>query len=213
VRLAAAVLALTLAIPAAAHDDHDHAKPPPATAKGAVPAGGTGLPVSRSPFPVQIDGRFSLIDQDGVARTERDYRGRHALVFFGYANCQGICSVALPRIAVALDDPGPAADRLQPLLITVDPENDTVAGLKQALPKIHARLTGLTGSEEALAAARKSFGVETELVFTDPVHGPVYRHGAFIYLIDPEGTLLSVMPPILSSTRIAEIVRGHLAEG
>jgi len=205
---AIALTAVLLALPATAHDNHDHGKPAP---QASAPPAPNGLPVSVSPFPVQIDGRFSLIDQDGVARTEQDYLGMHTLVFFGYANCQGICSVALPRIAVALDALGSGADGLQPILITVDPENDTVEGLKQSLPEIHERFVGLTGSDDALAAARAAFGVETELVFTDPTLGPVYRHGAFIYLIGPDGTLLSVMPPILSSSRIAEIVSGHLA--
>ena len=200
--LAAAVL---LALPAAAHDNHATGHPP-------KPAP-TGLPVSASPFPVQIDARFSLIDQDGVARTERDYRGGHTLVFFGYANCQGICSVALPRIAAAMDSLGTAGQAVQPILITVDPEHDTPAAMRESLPEIHERFIGLTGSEADLAAARKAFGVETELVFTDPQLGPVYRHGGFIYLLGPDGTLLSVMPPILSSDRIVEIVKGHLAEG
>lgn len=200
--LAAAVL---LALPAAAHDNHATGHPP-------KPAP-TGLPVSASPFPVQIDARFSLIDHDGVARTERDYRGGHTLVFFGYANCQGICSVALPRIAAAMDSLGTAGQAVQPILITVDPEHDTPAAMRESLPEIHERFIGLTGSEADLAAARKAFGVETELVFTDPQLGPVYRHGGFIYLLGPDGTLLSVMPPILSSDRIVEIVKGHLAAG
>lgn len=208
-RLTSLVAAVALlAFPVAAHDDQAHggAKSTETVQKPAS----TGVPVSATPFPVQIDARFSLIDQDGIARTERDYRGSYALVFFGYANCRGICSVALPRIAGAMDALGTTGDAVQPILITVDPQNDTPDAMREALPKIHERFTGLTGSEADLAAARKAFGVETELVFTDPELGPVYRHGGFIYLLGPDGTLLSVMPPILSSGRIAEIVGGHV---
>ena len=201
-----AVLAVGLGMggSAFAHDNHKHTEPaaePPAP------------PVAASPFPVQVDGRFALVDQDGVARTEQDYRGRFTLIFFGYATCKGICSVALPRMAAAMDQLDDLGDAVQPILITVDPVRDTPEALRQALPAIHERLVGLTGSDDALADAREAFGVESELVFVDPTIGEVFRHGAFLYLMGPDGTLLSVLPPILGSQRIAEIVRGHVASG
>lgn len=181
---------------AAAHDRaHPAAPPPPAVA---------------APFPVDVTARFDLIDQTGTRRTEQDFRGAPMLVFFGYANCEAICDVALPAMAQALDLLGPQADRLAPILVTIDPEHDTPERLALAAPAIHPRLVALTGSPEALAAVRSDFGVTVEKVFEAPDGAPVYAHGSFVYLIGADGALLTVLPPILTPDRIAEIVRGYL---
>ncbi len=211
--LVPAVVAAVATGSAAAHDNHKHAAPPASQTPSEAPSQPALPPITATPFPVQVDGRFSLIDQAGVARTEQDFEGRFTLIFFGYATCKGICSVALPRLAIAMDELTDLGESVQPILITVDPVRDTPEAMREILPSIHERLIGLTGSDADLAAARESFGVESELVFIDPTIGEVYRHGAFIYLMGPDGTLLSVLPPILAPERIAEIVRRHVAAG
>ncbi|NQW09028.1 MAG: SCO family protein [Alphaproteobacteria bacterium] len=196
---------LLLAWPAAGHENHAHSPPKPAAEAMQVPA--------NVPFPVAIDGRYALIDQDGVPRTQADFHGGYALIFFGYANCRGICSVALPRIAAALDSLGTDGTAVQPILITVDPINDTPAAMKAALPKIHPRLMGLTGDEPALSAARTAFQVKSKQLFVDRNGQPVFAHGGFIYLMGRNGELLTVMPPVLSPERMAELVRRYMAAG
>jgi len=188
------------AFPAAAHDGAAHA--PAAAPSPPVLDGGA--------FPVQVRAEFDLIDQTGARRTQADFAGRPMLIFFGYANCPGICSVALPRIAAALDILGAEADGLSPLLITVDPERDTPETLAAQMPRIHPRLLGLTGSEANLAAARKAFGVETELQFVDPEYGPIYSHGSFLYLIDGGGKLVALLPPVLGPEQMADIIKTHI---
>lgn len=176
-------------------------------AGAAEPAKGPALPF------LSLEPRFDLIDQDGRRRTESDFRGAFALVFFGYANCPGICSVALPTLALALDalDPAVAAE-LRPLVITVDPERDSPAAMKAALGKLHSSLVGLTGSEAALAAARRTFRVERTLIFTDPAGQPTYAHGGFFYLFDRDGRLLTLLPPVTEPSRLADILRRYIAE-
>lgn len=198
------LMGLLLAGPAFGHENHVHRAAPKAPS-GGIPA--------NLPFPVTIDGRYALVDQDGVPRTQADFLGRYPLIFFGYANCRGICPVALPHIAAALDALGADGTMVQPILITVDPANDTPAALKTALPKIHPRFVGLTGDEPALAAARKAFQVKSKLLFVDPNGQPVFAHGGFIYLMGMQGQLLAVIPPILTSERIAELIRGYVVAG
>ena len=203
-RLAAAAIAvLALALPAAAHDGVVHATKAEALAH-AAPAG------PALPFPVDIRAEFALIDQDGRAVTEADFAGRPMAIFFGYASCEAICSVALPRLGEALDLLGEDAGGIAPLLITVDPARDTPEKMGPALARWHPALRGLTGSEEALAAARAAFQVEAEVVFDDPEGNPVYAHGSFIYLVDPDGKVLTLLPPVLSPERMAEVIRGYL---
>lgn len=190
-----------LAAPAAAHDGKAHPAPGPAAAAPALP------------FPMAVDARFALTDHFGRAVTEADYAGRAMLIFFGYANCEAICSVALPAMAETLALLGPDAAGIAPLMITVDPEADTPEAMRPKLEALGGGIVGLTGPEAALAEVRARFGVESELVFTGPDGRPVYAHGSFVYLVGPDGRLMALLPPILAPERMAEIIRGHLDAG
>lgn len=195
---------------AGAHDGVVHGSPEEAEAHRAALAAGIGKPTPELPFPVDITARFDLIDQDGVAVTEADFAGRPMAIFFGYANCEAICSVALPRLGEALDLLQDDAAGLAPLMITVDPERDTVETMGPALARWSPHLRGLTGSEAKLAKARDAFQVEARQAGEDVDGNPVYAHGSFIYLIGADGKVLTLLPPILGPERIAEIIRGYL---
>ena len=166
-----------------------------------------------SPFPVDLGGPFSLVDQTGAARTEADPEGRLQLFFFGYAQCKAICEVALPRMYEMAEIAGEAGVAVQPVLITVDPERDTPEAMAEELGARHPGMIGLTGSEAALAAVRDLFQIERRHVFDDPEYGAIYAHGSFIYLMDGAGALLTVIPPILSPDRGAEIIAKYAAAG
>src|ERR1700730_2547758 len=43
------------------------------------------------PLPSEFGGSFALTDQYGMRRTEKDYRGKYMLIFFGYTNCPDVC--------------------------------------------------------------------------------------------------------------------------
>src|SRR3546814_15726163 len=77
------------------------------------------------------------------------------LVYFGYTNCPDICPTALQTIAIAIDDLGAAGDKVQPILITVDPERDTAPVLKEYVQAFHKRLVGLTGTPGQTAKVAK----------------------------------------------------------
>jgi protein SCO1 len=161
-------------------------------------------------FPNIKGGDFRLLDQTGATRTSKDPDGRFQLLFFGYATCKAICSVALPRMAEAVEHLESEGLVVTPVMITVDPERDTVKSLASAVPKIHPRMVGLTGSEKALEEAYRAFQVERKIVFEHPEHGAVYAHGSFIYLLAPDGTFRTLLPPILSAERMTELVREYM---
>ena len=201
---------LMLAGPVLAHDGVVHTTPEEAKAHKAETGAAVGLPTPGLPFPVDIDARFALIDQDGQSVTQASFMGKPMAIFFGYANCEAICSVALPRLGQALVLLGDKVDDLSPLLITVDPARDTPEKIGPALAKWHPKLRGLTGTEEALAKAREAFQVETSLVGEDAEGQPIYAHGSFIYLIGADGKVLTLLPPILGPERMAQIISGYL---
>ena len=162
-----------------------------------------------SPLPFDVGGPFALVDQNGETRTDESFHGKPAMLFFGYAECQSICTVALPRLAETIDLLDEAGKEVLPILITVDPARDTPEALTTSAPRIHERLVALTGDEEALAAARKSYKVESKQIGED-IEGPIFAHGSFIYLLNEEGEVKSLLPPILAPERMVEIALKHL---
>lgn len=157
-----------------------------------------------------LGGAFTLIDQTGAERTQAEPGGHHQLVFFGYANCQEICSAALPLMATTVEIVAEAGGTLRPVMITVDPERDTPDAMAEALSVFHPDFVGLTGSEAALQEAYTGYSVEFEELFVDPFYGTVFSHGSFIYLLDGDGTVLTLLPPVLGPEMMASIVTGYL---
>ena len=217
--LAAAVL-LAWSGGALAHQSHDKrnvlpaapAEPPtapPAASPAAPPAASPAEPLS-APLPLDIGGRFALVDHKGNAVTDRDFRGRFLLLFFGYANCPGVCPIGLRALTEAFDLLGAKQGAVLPVLITVDPERDTVASLGPALAKIHPRLIGLTGTPEQLAAARRAYQVGAKATGRDLAGGALFEHGTFIYLMGPDGKFLSLFPPVIDPAALAAAIARYM---
>jgi len=165
----------------------------------------------QSPFPIDIGGPFTLTDQHGQTRTEADPEGRAQLVFFGYANCLNICSVALPLMAGVVDMLAQDGIEVTPVMITVDPDRDRVETMGAPLAKIHGDFIGLTGEEDALQVAYDAFAVDVKPLFEDPERGWIYAHGSFVHLLDADGEMLALLPPVLDVAQAAAIARRYLA--
>ncbi|MEE8285144.1 MAG: SCO family protein [Gammaproteobacteria bacterium] len=172
---------------------------------------GTGASEQGLAFSLDVGGAFRLVDHNGVPRSDQDFYGRYLLVFFGYANCRSMCPVGLRRMAQAVDKLGETADAVQPVMITVDPDNDTPAVMRRELAKIQSRLLGLTGSQEALDAVYRAYRLKPEHVGTDLAGNTVISHSSYIYLMAPDGTLATLIPPILSPRRMSEIIATYIA--
>ena len=213
VGIAAALLALFAAVgsaPVMAHEQHKHKSDQPEAAEPAGSAEPTAEDVPVEPFPVDIGGTFALVDHTGKPVTDADFRGRYMLIFFGYAQCDSICPVGLKRMTDAVDLLGEPGEQVQPILITVDPENDTPEALAAHLPMIHPRLLGLTGESAAIEAAMKSYKVNAKRVGESWKGTPVISHGSYIYLMGPDGELLTILPPVFSAEAMAGIIGRYL---
>ena len=158
-----------------------------------------------------IGGAFELIDQSGKARTDRDFRGRLLLVYFGFTFCPDICPTDLQAIGLAMDRLGAAADKVQPLFVTLDPERDTPEHLAQYVPMFHPRLIGLTGSPAAVHAAAEAYRVYFRRVeFEKSEADYTIDHSAFIYLMDGDGKYLGFFPPGTSAEQMVGMIKSHL---
>jgi protein SCO1/2 len=137
-----------------------------------------------------IGGPFKLVDQNGHPITDADMKGRPYLVFFGYTHCPDVCPTTLFDVSEVMRALGKDADRTGALFITVDPERDTPAVLKDYLSSFDPHLRGATGDRAAIDAAEKSYRVYAKKV---PTQNGDYSmdHTALVYLMDKQGRFVA----------------------
>src|SRR5262249_39634548 len=127
---------------------------------------GVGLLLQREgpliePLPVAkpVVHKYQMLDQNGHPVNEMSYSGKWVLVFFGFTYCPDVCPTSLMYTSDLLNELGPLADKLQVMMVTVDPERDSVAVLKKYLSHFDPRIVGLTGTPLQVAQMAKAFGV------------------------------------------------------
>jgi len=164
-----------------------------------------GDPGPGAPAPSAVGGPFALIDHDGRKVTEKDFAGRPHLIFFGFTRCPDVCPTALAEISAVFDKLGPDA-KVSGLFISVDPERDTPASLKDYLSSFDKRIVGLWGDPETTRAVMKSFRAFASKV---PTKDGDYTmdHTAIVYLIDKQGRFVNAFnldrPPEAAAKELA----------
>jgi protein SCO1/2 len=136
---------------------------------------------------------FALTDHDGRPRTLADFRGKVVALFFGFTRCPDVCPTTLAELAAVMNQLGADAGGVRVLFVTLDPERDTPALLKQYVPAMHPAFLGLYGDAEAIARTAKEFKVYYQ---KQPASGGGYSvdHTAGTYLFDREGHLRVFAP-------------------
>ena len=168
----------------------------------------------RAPSPIgpavaAVGGPFHLEDQNGRPVSDADMKGRPFLVFFGFTHCPDVCPTTLFDISQLLKSLGEDADRTGALFITVDPQRDTPAVLKDYLSNFDPHLRGLTGDSAAVEAALKAYRVYAKKV---PLPGDDYTmdHTAVVYLMDKEGRFVAPFNLKRAPQASAEELRRYL---
>jgi len=130
---------------------------------------------------------LELADHTGKVRRLEDWRGKAVVLFFGFTHCPDVCPTTLADIAQALKALGPDAERVQVLMVSVDPERDTPQSLAKYVTAFDPRFLGLRGD---LDATRK-VAAEFKIYFEKRKSGDSYTvdHSAQSYVIDPQGRL------------------------
>ena len=149
--------------------------------------GGSGAPGASA-----IGGPFQLIDQDGKPITDADLKGRPFLVFFGYTHCPDVCPATLFEVSELMRALGKDADRAGALFVTVDPERDTPAALKDYLASFDPRVRAATGNRAAIDAAERAYRVYAKKVPSDKDKDDYSMdHTALVYLMDKQGRFVA----------------------
>ncbi len=169
--------------------------------------GGLGRVVSFGD--ARIGGPFALTDQNGETRSDKDFRGRWMLVYFGYTHCPDVCPLTLEEMADVMDRLGPEAARVAPIFISIDPARDTPKVMKAYVAAFGKNFVGLTGSEKEVAQAARQYRVyyKKRAVKTG---GYGMDHSGEIYLMNPDGRFATVYEEEQGPDKIADDLRKRL---
>ena len=137
-----------------------------------------------------IGGPFSLLDGNGRTVTDAQFRGRWMLVYFGYTHCPDACPTALQDMANALDELGAKKKDVAAVFITIDPDRDTPAVMKDYVAAFDSSITPLTGTPDAVARVARAYRVYYgKHPTTDG--GYDMDHSSIIYVMDPQGRFVT----------------------
>ena len=138
-----------------------------------------------------IGGPFTLVDGNGQTVTDASFAGKWMLVYFGYTHCPDACPTALQDMANATDMLDPAQrQKIALVFITVDPERDTPAVMKEYVSNFAAPITALSGSAEQISKAAKEYRVYYAKHETEN-GGYEMDHSSIIYVMNPEGEFVA----------------------
>jgi protein SCO1/2 len=157
-----------------------------------------------------IGGPFSLTDQNGRIRNDKDFAGRYMLVYFGYTNCPDVCPTTLAVIAEAMKRLGRLSQKIVPIFVTVDPARDTPKVLKAYLNAFGSEFVGLTGTEPSIALIAKEYHVWYHR--HKPVNG-LYAvdHSNAIYLMGPDGKFIADYNETMGPKGLAKALRKQMS--
>lgn len=156
-----------------------------------------------------VGGPFALTNQDGKRVADQDFKGKLLLVYFGYTYCPDVCPTTLLDMSQALEALGPAADQVQPLFITIDPERDTPEELKKFLGNFDPHFQGLTGTPAEIQAAAKAYRV-----YYAKAQGAerdyLMDHTSIVYLMDRNGRFLTHFSSTVRGAEMAAAIKKFL---
>jgi protein SCO1 len=142
------------------------------------------------PFQLTDQAGQTVTDQAGQTVTDQNLKGRPTLIFFGFTHCPDVCPTSLFEISEVLKAMGKDADRVNAYFVSVDPERDTAAAMKDYLSSFDPHLKGLTGNPEQVAKVLSAYRVYSKKV---PLKDGDYTmdHTALIYLMDRDGRFVA----------------------
>lgn len=141
-----------------------------------------------------ISGDFELLDHTGKRVTKSSYNNKLRLVFFGFTRCPIICPTTMSEVSRVMQMLESRSDQVQPLFISIDPENDTPDRVADYVSVFHASVIGLTGTPGQVKRAARAFNVSYGQVPADNIDGAEeIFHSSYLYLMDRKGEFLDVI--------------------
>jgi len=137
-----------------------------------------------------VGGPYELVGDNGKPISNATFKGKPYLIYFGYTHCPDVCPTTLFEISQVMKALGKDADRAAALFITVDPERDTPAVMKDYLANFDPHLVGATGDLKTIEKVEREFRVYAKKA---PEKNGDYsmNHSSVIYLMDKQGRFVA----------------------
>lgn len=167
-------------------------------------AGNTVVPMEDGKF----GGDFTLQNSAGESVKLSDFRGKTAVMYFGYASCPDVCPTTLSIISSALKELSPEeAAQIQPIFISVDPERDQGEKLQSYAKHFFPSFIGLTGGEEELRKVAGQYGAFFNKTDSDSALGYLVDHTSKTYLISKDSKYVNILPHDMTKEMLLENLR------
>jgi protein SCO1/2 len=134
---------------------------------------------------------FNLLTQHGTPFTERDIAGLPTALFFGFTLCPDICPSTLMELTNDLEALGADGDRIKVVFVSIDPDRDTQAHLKEYMSSFDQRIVAVSGSPESIAAMARAYGAKYRKVPTRS--GYTFDHSSAVFLLDRDGEMSAIL--------------------
>ncbi|RUS88723.1 hypothetical protein EGW08_003538 [Elysia chlorotica] len=160
-----------------------------------------------------LGGDWTLTDHHGNRRSSTDFRGQWVLIYFGFTNCPDICPEEIEKIVRVINQTDKDEDlpKIQPIVITVDPERDTPEALKEYCAEFSPRLLGFTGTVEEITAATRAYRVYFSAGPKDEDNDYIVDHSIISYLVNPEGEFVDYFGQNKTSPEIYNSIKLHIS--
>jgi protein SCO1/2 len=165
---------------------------------------------------------FSMTDaMTGKPVSAADFRGKVALLYFGYTQCPDFCPTTLTNLADVLQKLGAQSGDVRILFVTVDPDRDSLPVMKQYAAAFAPQVVGLRGSPDELATLARRYRVAYSV--TPPRNGQPYEvtHSSIVYVFDQDGkarllvdSMATQRPDIAGTTKdLGTLIAQHQSPG
>ena len=130
---------------------------------------------------------FKLADHHGQVRSMADFKGKAVVVFFGFTQCPDVCPTAMAELAQVKLQLGADGQRLQAIMVSLDPERDTPEVLKAYMTNFDPGFLALRPTLEQLPLVAKDFKIFYKKNEGKTPTSYTLDHSAGSYVFDPQG--------------------------
>lgn len=177
------------------------------------PAPGEGDLLGVLTEPRQLIENFGGPSTQDTGFNLEDYRGKVVLLYFGFTTCPDICPTTLAEIRQVMSDLGEDAANVQFVMVTIDPERDTLDKLKAYVETFSTSFIGVRQEGETLQAMQDTFEVKAfKQELPDSAMGYTFDHTPSVFVIDKQGRWVERFLFGTSPSTIERDVRLLLAE-
>lgn len=157
-------------------------------------------------------GDFTLDSNQGKVSLS-DYDGKVRMLYFGYTFCPDVCPGSLQRIAAAFNKLTPEElTQVQGMLISVDPDRDTVEKLENYTKYFHKQIVGVTGTKAQLDDITKRYDVKYRKSEGSSPESYLVDHTGYIFVLDKTGKIRDYLPHVVQIGRAVEVLRQLINE-